>query len=149
VRCGSLNLKSALRNRRSALQSTSCNALEVAFHYACLLGFLGWGLISLSCPISLRQGQFSISLPTAVRVSWWFALYFSILRDSLPLGVAHWLRRWALWSATCSALGSGFLPTALGLPAFLVFVYWQFMLKLVPCPSPILQCSFQPPLLLY
>jgi hypothetical protein len=36
---------------------------------------------------------------------------FSVLLGSLTLGAAHWLRRWAVWSATCRASGSGLLPT--------------------------------------
>jgi hypothetical protein len=36
---------------------------------------------------------------------------FQFCRGSLTLGVAHWLRRWTLWSTTCPALGSGLLPT--------------------------------------
>jgi hypothetical protein len=38
VRCGSLSLHAILRFRTSALSSTSCPALEVAFCCACLLG---------------------------------------------------------------------------------------------------------------
>jgi hypothetical protein len=34
-----------------------------------------------------------------------------ILWSCLTLGVAHWLRRWPLWSTTCPTSGSGLSPT--------------------------------------
>jgi hypothetical protein len=33
-----------------------------------------------------------------------------VFQRLLTLGVAHWLRRWVLWSATCPASGSGLSP---------------------------------------
>jgi hypothetical protein len=62
-----------------------------------------WGLFSLPHPLSLGQGQWSISCPPAVSVIGWFTVCFSILQSKL--------RRWVLWSTTCPALGSGLSPT--------------------------------------
>jgi hypothetical protein len=69
-----------------------------------------WGLVPLPCPLSLEQGQWSISWPPAVSMLWWFADYFSILQCHLTLDVANWLRRWVLWTATCLTLGRGLSP---------------------------------------
>jgi hypothetical protein len=85
-----------------------------------------WGFVSLPCPLSLGQGQWSISWPPAVSVLWWFADYFSILQCHLTLDVAPWLRRWALWTATCPILGSGLSPTWCRPFAFPAFAYWKF-----------------------
>jgi hypothetical protein len=38
---------------------------------------------------------------------WWFAVCFPILQSHLTLDVAHWLRRWALWTSTCLISGIG------------------------------------------
>jgi hypothetical protein len=57
-------------------------------------------------PLSLWQGQWSVSHPPAVSVLWWFTACFSILQSRLTLGFAHWLRRWVLWAITCPVAGS-------------------------------------------
>jgi hypothetical protein len=59
---------------------------------------------------SLWQGQWSVSRPPDVSVLWWFADCFLILHCQLTLDVAHWLWRWALWTTTCSILGSCLSP---------------------------------------
>jgi hypothetical protein len=69
------------------------------------------GLVSLLCPLSLGQGQWSVSQPPAVSVLWWFADYFSVLQYHLTLDVAHWLRIWTLWTATCPISGSALSTT--------------------------------------
>jgi hypothetical protein len=73
---------------------------------------LGTVQLSLPCPLSLGQGRWSISRPPGFSVLWWFADYFSILRYCLTLDVAHWLRRWTLWTATCLISGSSLLTTS-------------------------------------
>jgi hypothetical protein len=72
--------------------------------------FVSWGLVSLPRPLSLGQGQWSFNQPLAVSMLWWFADCFSILQCCLTLDVAHWLRRWAMWTATCSISGSSLSP---------------------------------------
>jgi hypothetical protein len=79
--------------------------LELGFHCAGLLGACFFAL-----PSSLGQDQWSLSQLPAVSVLWWFADCFSILQCHLTLDVAHWLRRWVLWAATCPILGSGLSP---------------------------------------
>jgi hypothetical protein len=72
--------------------------------------FHAGGLVLCSAPF--LWGRFSVpSAPSAVSVLWWFAVCFSVLWDSLALGVAHWLKRWTLWSTTCPASERGLLPT--------------------------------------
>jgi hypothetical protein len=71
-----------------------------------------WRLVSLPCFLSLGQRQWPISQPPAVSMLWRFADCFSILQGRLTLVVAHWLRRWALWTAVCPISGRG-LPLAL------------------------------------
>jgi hypothetical protein len=71
---------------------------------------LYWGLISWPCSLSLGQGQCSFSQPHAASMLQWFADCFSILQCCLSLHVAHWLRRWDLWTATCSISGSSLPP---------------------------------------
>jgi hypothetical protein len=83
-----------------------------------------WGLISLPHPLSLEQGHWSVSHPPAFSVLWLFAVCFSILHPILILGVAHWLRKWALRTATCPISGSGLSPHTVGPPVFPAFVYW-------------------------
>jgi hypothetical protein len=95
--------------RRSAVQSTTCPALEVAFHCVCLDFCTG---VLFLFPAQFLWGRFSVpSAPSAVHVLWWFTVCFSVLQSSLALGAAPWLRRWALWSTSYPALGSGLLPT--------------------------------------
>jgi hypothetical protein len=69
-----------------------------------------WGLVSLPHPLSLGQGQWFISCPPAVSVLWWFTVCFSIWKGRLTLGVAHWLRRWALLIRYLPVSGSGLSP---------------------------------------
>jgi hypothetical protein len=93
----------------SALWSTSCPVLEMGFCCACLLGAC---FFARSVICQLGQGQWSVSWPPAVSVLWWFAVCVSILQCHLTLDVAHWLRRWALWTATCPISGRGLSPTS-------------------------------------
>jgi hypothetical protein len=60
--------------------------------------------------LSLGQGQKSISQLSAVSILCWFADFFPILQHRLTLDVAHWLRRWALWTAICLISGSSLSP---------------------------------------
>jgi hypothetical protein len=85
----------------SVVHQLSC----FGFHCAWLLG-----LVSLPCPLSLGQGQWSVRRLPAVSMLWWFADCFSILQCHLTLDVAHWLKRWALWTATCFISCSGLSP---------------------------------------
>jgi hypothetical protein len=68
----------------------------------------GWFI----CPGPFLWSRVSVpsAPPAAVSVLWYLAVCFSILKGSLTLGAAHWLRRWFLWSTTCPALGSGLWP---------------------------------------
>jgi hypothetical protein len=77
-----------------------------------------WGLVSLPHPLSLGQGQCSISQPPDVSVLWQFPDCFSILQCCLTLDIAHWLRRWALLTTTCSISGSSYHPPTVGPSAF-------------------------------
>jgi hypothetical protein len=53
-----------------------------------------------------------VSQLPAVSVLWWFADCFWILQCCcLTLDVTHWLRRWALWTATWPVSGSDLLST--------------------------------------
>jgi hypothetical protein len=63
------------------------------------------------CPTPFLWGQFSMPpVPSVVHVWLQFAVCFSVLWDTLVLDAALWLRRSALWSTTCPALGSSLLP---------------------------------------
>jgi hypothetical protein len=104
-----------------------------------------WGLVSLPLPLSLGQGQWSISWPLAVSGLCWLAVCFSILQTRLTLGVAHWLRRWAFWLATCPTSSSGLSPAHYWpscLPSSLFTdSSWGDQLH-TPTPSPLrFQCS--------
>jgi hypothetical protein len=50
-------------------------------------------------------------LPPDVSLLWLFADYFSILPCHLTLDVAHWFRRWALWTTTCPISGNDLSPS--------------------------------------
>jgi hypothetical protein len=115
--CGSLSLYVILRLQRSEISSVahqpSCFALKLAFAV-----LVYYGLVSLPCPLSLWQGQWSISGPLAFSELWWFAVWFSVLR-------AVWL--WVLLSGSgdelCGPLSAllhtwAYHPPAVGLPAF-------------------------------
>jgi hypothetical protein len=69
-----------------------------------------WVLASLHRALSLGQGQISVRWLPAISVLRWFAECFSILQCPLTLDVAHWLRRWALWTTICPVPGTGFSP---------------------------------------
>jgi hypothetical protein len=108
-----------------------------------------WELFPLSCPLSLGQGQRSVSQIPDVSVLCWFADYFSVLQFHLTLDVAHWLR-----THLCGLLSALFQAVAYYLPsvspsAFPVLVYWNFLQRSAPCTSPLLQCAYStpPPLL--
>jgi hypothetical protein len=99
VGCGSLSLYVVLRFRN---QLCSLPTVLVWIWVFTVLDY--WGLVSLPCPLSLGHGQWSIIWSLAVSVLWWFAGYFSVLQCCLTLNVAHWLRRWSLWTTTCLLL---------------------------------------------
>jgi hypothetical protein len=107
VGCGSLSLYVVLR-----IQNQLCSPPAVLLWSWVFTVLDYWGLVSLPYPLSLGQGQWSITWPPTVSVSWWFADYFSILQCSLILDVAHWLSRWALWTITCPASGSSLSPAS-------------------------------------
>jgi hypothetical protein len=113
-----------------------CGPRTVLFWSWVFAVFVYWSLVSLPHPLSLGQGQWSVSWPPAVSVLCWFADCFSILQCCLTLNVAHWLRRWALWTATALFQAVAYHPTAIGPPAFPAFVYWKFSWRSSPCPSP-------------
>jgi hypothetical protein len=120
-----------------------------------------WGLVTLPHTLSLGQGQRSLSWPPAASVLRWFADCFSSLQFRLALDVAHWLRRWALWTATCSISGCSLSPTCCQpfcLSSFcLLKVHVEISNLLLLLPSPVhLQnpthsaaCSFSVPYLLF
>jgi hypothetical protein len=86
---------------------------------------------------------------------WWFTVCFSILQGLLTLGVAHWLRRWALWSSTCPTSGNGLSPiccqpSCLSGHLFtdsshkdMLLAPPRFSSALSVFPPPLLCCSFQ------
>jgi hypothetical protein len=132
--CGSLSLHAILRFTRSALQSTSCPALEIAFCYACLLG------ASLPSPLSLGQGQWSVGWPPAVSVLWWFPVCSSTLQNHLTLDAVHWPRRWALCSAACPTSGTSLSPFCCQPSCFSTICLLIVRMKIssFPCPpSPV------------
>jgi hypothetical protein len=99
VRWGSSILNAALWFRRSALQFTTCPALEVDYCCICLLGVQHWEFISLPHPLSL--GQAVLHPPSLLSVfqfcgAVWFWMLLSGSRDQLCgplpsplLGVAY------------------------------------------------------------
>jgi hypothetical protein len=95
------------------------------------------------------QGQWSVYRPPAVSVLWWFAVCFSILQCCLTLDVAHWLRRWTLWTATCPISGSGLSPACCWPFCLSSLCLLKFTWRLAPCPSPFSSAlsEFLPPLL--
>jgi hypothetical protein len=105
------------------------------------------GLVSLPCPLSLGQGQWSISQSPAVSVLWWFLFVFQFCR-------AIWL--WVLLTSSGDEL-LGLIPalfqavayhmSAIGPPAFPAFVYWKFAWRSAPCSSLLLQCTLRVPTL--
>jgi hypothetical protein len=118
----------------SVAHQLSC--FGVGSHCAWLLG-----ACFFAHPLSLGQAQWSVSQSPAVSVLWWFADYFSILQCHLTLDVAHWLRRWALWTTTCPISGNGLSPACCW-PFCLSSLYWKFMWRSAPCSSPLLWCAF-------
>jgi hypothetical protein len=72
---------------------------------------VSWGLVSFLHPFSLGQGQRSVSWFPAVSTLWLLVDCFSIFQCHWTLDVAHCLRKWALWTATCPISGSGLSPT--------------------------------------
>jgi hypothetical protein len=73
---------------------------------------------------------------------WWFADYFSILHCHLTLQVAHWLRRWVLWTTTCPISGSGLSPACwrpFCLSCLCLLKVCREISSLLP---PLLQCAF-------
>jgi hypothetical protein len=81
-------------------------ALELGF---CCVGLLGASYFAMP-PFSGTKSVFCLLAP-AVSVLWWLADCFSILSCCLTLDVAHWLRRWILWTSTCPISGSSLPPT--------------------------------------
>jgi hypothetical protein len=95
-----------------------------------------WGLVSLSRPNSLGQGQKSVSRLPTVRVLWWFADCFSILQYHLT-----WMLLTGSRDEFCGLLSALFQVEIYHWPAisssvFLAFVYWNLCGDF--CPSPIL-----------
>jgi hypothetical protein len=88
-----------LRFWRSALWPTSRPALELGFHCVGLLGACFFAL----CPFSGARSEIHQPALCCQRVM--LVCCFSILQHCLTLGVAHWLKRWALWTAMCPISG--------------------------------------------
>jgi hypothetical protein len=101
-----------------------------------------WGLVSLPCPLSLGQGQWSISQPPAVSVLWWFAVCFSIFQS-------HWL--WVILTGSGDEL-YGLLPALLqavayhpptvGLSPFVICLLIVHT-EISSFPFPFLWCTFR------
>jgi hypothetical protein len=83
-----------------------CGPLAILLWSWVLAVLVYWGLVTLPCTLSLGQGQRSISQLSAVSILCWFVDCFSILQHCLALDVAHWFRRWVLWTAICHISGS-------------------------------------------
>jgi hypothetical protein len=114
VGCGSLSLYVVLRSWNQL-----CSPPTILLWSWVFTVLVYWGLVSLPRPLYLGQGQRSVSQLPAVNVLWWFADCFSILQCRFSLGVAHWLRRGALWTPTCPISGSGLSLAC----------YWPFCLS--------------------
>jgi hypothetical protein len=124
---------------------------SVTHHTSCFgVGFsLCWDLVSLPHSLSLGQFLCSVSQPPAVSLLWWFAGCFSIFQCHLTLDVAHCLRRWALWTASCPLSAAAYHQPAVAPSVSPAFVYWKFMWRSVPFSSAILWCTYSiPPSLL-
>jgi hypothetical protein len=76
-------------------------------------------------------------------------LLVSILQGCLTLGVAYWLRRWALWTTTCPISGSDLSPTHCCPSCLSSIRLLTVDVKITPCPSPFsgVLSEFLPPLL--
>jgi hypothetical protein len=101
MRCDSVSLSAVLMFRNQL-----CNLAAILLYSWVFPVFVYWGLVSLPWLLFLEQGQWFFYRPPAVNMLWWFAVYFSILLCHLTFNVVHWLRRWALWTATCPISGS-------------------------------------------
>jgi hypothetical protein len=97
------------------------------------------------CPTPFLWDMVSVlsALP-AVSVLWWFTVF--------QFCGAFWL--WVLLTGSGDMLcdlrpallwGVAYRPPALGFPAISAFAYWKFALRLAPCSSPFLWCTFSIP----
>jgi hypothetical protein len=121
----------------SALWPTRHPALEFGILWVGLLG-----VCFFPCPLSLGQGQRSISQLPAVSMLCWFADSFLILQHYLTFDVDCWLRRWDLMTATCPISGSGLSLPAVCLSDFPVFISWKFPQRSAPYFFPLLWCAY-------
>jgi hypothetical protein len=122
-----------LQEISSAIHYLPC--LEVTYHCVCLLRVQHWEISSLPHP--LFRGKFNMPpIPSPVHVRLQFIVCFSVLLGSLGRDADIWVRRSSLWSTTCPASGSGFLPPCSqpSLP-FLSLFTESLVLSLAPFPS--------------
>jgi hypothetical protein len=100
-----------------------------------------WGLVSLPRPLSLGQGQWSISgLMDACCDGLLIIFQFCSV-------VWLWMLLTGSGDELCGPLPALFQAVAYHPPtispsAFLAIVYWKFSWKSSPCPSPLLRCTF-------
>jgi hypothetical protein len=131
LRWGSLSLSVVLR-----FQNQLCSPPAVLLWSWVFTVLVYWGHVSLPCPLSLGQGQWSISWRPAVSVLWWFVVCFSIWQSSLTLDFAHWLRIWALWIVTCPISGSGLSPACCWHFCLSSHCLLKFTQRSATCPYP-------------
>jgi hypothetical protein len=74
---------------------------------------------------------------------WWFAVCFSILKGHFTLGVAHWLRRWTLWSTTCPTSGSGLSPAHCQPFCLSSICLMKVCAEITSLPNPLLWFTFR------
>jgi hypothetical protein len=101
-----------------------------------------WGLVSLPCPLSLGQGQCSVSWPPAVSVLWWFVDCFSIWKCHLTLDLLT-----GSGDELCRPLpalfqAAAYHPSTVGPSVLPAFVYWKFEWRSAPCSSPVLRHTY-------
>jgi hypothetical protein len=137
MRCDSVSLSAVLMFRNQL-----CNLAAILLYSWVFPVFVYWGLVSLPWLLFLEQGQWFFYRPPAVNMLWWFAVYFSILLCHLTFNVVHWLRRWALWTATCPISGSGLSPARCQRFCLSSLCLLKVCAEIRSLPLFLLQCAF-------